>query len=134
MTASACSKLINDDFTSIKALVDTYHNDLDGFTSYLKGINKTYGARSTCPIRFRPIIMKRLVAILFHFIQAVRCFHLILNTANIDADTCSVLIAVHEAHTSWKDSDGDDDLSSLSSKGTPTGLYIVTNSSLTSQT
>ena len=109
VTASARGKLINDDFTSIKTLVDTYHNDLDGFTSYLKGINKTYGARSTRPIRFSPIVMKRLAAILFHFIQAVRCFHSIPNTANIDADTCSTLIAVHEAHSSRKDSDGDDD-------------------------
>ena len=58
VTASARSKLIDDDFTSLKVLVDTYHNDLDCFMSYLKGINKTYGARSTRPIRFSPIVMK----------------------------------------------------------------------------
>ena len=109
VTAPARSKLIDDDFTSLKVLVDTYHNDLDGFMSYLKGINKTYGARPTRPIRFSPIVMKRLTATLFHFIQAVRCFHSIPNTANIDDDTCTALIAVHEAHASRKDSDGDDD-------------------------
>ena len=109
VTAAASNKLTDDDFTSMKSLVDTYHNDMDGFQSYLKGVNKTYGARSTRPIRFSPIVMKRLIAILFHFTQAVRCFHSIPDTVNINEESCGALIAVYEAHTSRKDLDGDED-------------------------
>ena len=106
---AARSKLIDDDFTSMKLLVDTYHNDMEGFQSYLKGINKTYGGRTTRPIRFSPIVMKRLIATLFHFTQAVRCFHSIPNMVNINEDSCEALIAVYEAHTSRKDFEGDED-------------------------
>ena len=109
VTAAARNKLTDDDFTSMKSLVDTYHNDMEGFQSYLKGVNKTYGARSTRPIRFSPIVMKRLIATLFHFTQAVRCFHSIPNTANINEDSCEALIAVYEAHTTRRDFDGDED-------------------------
>ena len=109
VTAAASNKLTDDDFTSMKSLVDTYHNDMDGFQSYLKGVNKTYGARSTRPIRFSPIVMKRLVATLFFFTQAVRCFHSVPDTESIDEESCGALIAVYEAHTSRADFDGDED-------------------------
>ena len=82
---------------------------MEGFQSYLKGVNKTYGARTTRPIMFSTIVMKRLIATLFHFTQAVRCFHSIPNTVNINEDSCGALIAVYEAHTSRKDFDGDED-------------------------
>ena len=109
VTAMARNKVADDDFTSMRSLVDTYHNDMDGFLSYMKGINKTYGGRSTRPIRFSPIVMKRMVAVLFHFAQAVGCFHRIPDMANIDRDLCTDLILTYEAHISRKEFDGDED-------------------------
>ena len=109
VAADACNKMVEDDFTSMKSLVGIYNNDMDGFHSYLKSINKTYGGRATQRIRFSPIVMKRLIGVLFHFTQSVGCFHCIPNMDNINADVCFDFIEVYEAHVSRKDFEGDKD-------------------------
>ena len=88
VSIGARNKLVDDDFTSMKSLVGTYSNDVEGFHSYMKGVNKTFGGRSIHPIHFSPIVMKRMIGTLFHFTQAVGCFHCIPNIGNIDAASC----------------------------------------------
>ena len=110
VNANARRKLIDDDFTNMELLVINYSSDIDSFESYLKGINKTFGnaARNTA-IRFSPIIIRRLVAILFHYVQAVGCMHCVPNLENIDINACSDLIQAYDAYQKRKSSDGDDD-------------------------
>ena len=110
VTARAIGKLVDDDFTSMQALVTNYANDVDSFTSYLKGINKTFGGsnRSTS-IRFSPIVVKRLSVVLFHFVLSVECIHTIPDIDNIDAPMCVHLVQVHDTFKSRKEAEGEDE-------------------------
>ena len=92
-------ELLRNDFTGMKQLVLNYSTDVDSFSSYLKSVNKTFGgARANSAIRFSPIVMKRLIAILFHFVQAVECMYCVPDLDNIDVHLCSDLILAFEAH------------------------------------
>lgn len=111
VTDNARRKLIADDFTSMEMLVLNYSNDVDSFHSYLKGINKTFGnGTRNSTIQFSPIIMKRLTAILYHFVQAVGCMHCIPNIANITVDACLDLIQAYDAYQKRITTDGDDEV------------------------
>lgn len=110
VTANARRKLIEDDFTSMEQLVIHYASDIDSFSTYLKGINKTFGSGNrNSAIRFSPIVTKRLTSVLFHFVQAVGCMHCIPNMDNIDLNACADLILAFEAHKNRSDQDGDDE-------------------------
>ena len=110
VTANARRKLIDDDFTSMEQLVTNYSNDVDSFNTYLKAINKTFGngTRNTT-VRFSPIVTKRLVSILFHFVQAIGCMHCIPNMDNVDINACSDFIQAYDAYQKRKNKVGDDD-------------------------
>ena len=74
-------------------------NLYDSPQPYLKGINKTFGgAGQDAAIHFSPIVMKRLVSVLFHYVQAVACMYCIPNLENMDVDACPDLILAYEAH------------------------------------
>ena len=110
VTANARRKLVDDDFTNMEVLVINYASDIDSFESYLKGINKTFGsATANRAIRFSPIIMRRLIAILFHFIQAVGCIHSVPNIDNIDINSCSDFIQAYDTFQKRKQADGDEE-------------------------
>ena len=110
VAGSARRKLVSDDFTNMEQLVLNYSTDIDSFSSYMRSVNKTFGgARGNSAIRFSPIVMKRLVAVLFHFIQAVGCMHCVPDLDNINVDSCPQLILAFEAHQKRKEADGDDD-------------------------
>ena len=110
VAANARRKLLDDDFTNMELLVTNYSSNIDSFLTYLKGINKTFGGtgRATA-IRFSPIVMKRLVSILFHYIQAVGCIHCIPNLDNMDINACPDLIIAYEAYEKRKELDGNDE-------------------------
>ncbi len=111
VTANARQKLLDDDFTHMEVLVANYSSNIDSFESYLKGINKTYGnVAANESIRFSPIIMRRLVAILFHFVQAVGCIHCVPNIDNVDIDACSDFIHAYDAYLKRKQADGDEEV------------------------
>ena len=110
VTANARRKLVDDDFVNMEVLVINYASDIDSFESYLKGINKTFGnVTANRVIRFSPIIMRRLIAILFHFIQAVGCIHCVPNIDNIDINSCSDFIQAYDAFQKRKQADGDEE-------------------------
>ena len=110
VTENARRKLANDDFVSMEQLVVNYSTDIESFNSYLKNVNKTFGgARGNSAIRFSPIVTKRLMAVLFHYVQAVGCMHCVPDIDNIGVDSCPELILALEAHQKRKEADGDDD-------------------------
>ena len=110
VTTNARRKLIDDDFTSMEQLVTNYATDVDSFNTYLKAINKTFGSgtRNTT-VRFSPIVTKRLVSVLFHFVQAIGCMHCIPNMDNVDINSCPELIQAYDAYQKRRDKIGDDD-------------------------
>lgn len=106
----AIQKLQEDDFVTMQSLVTNYSTDVDSFISYLKGINKTYGSNTrTRNIRFSPIVIKRLSAVLFHFTQSVGCIHCIPNMENIDAGAFPDLIQTYETHKKRVEQSDEDD-------------------------
>ena len=110
VTANARLKLIEDDFTNMELLVTNYSSDIESFLTYLKGINKTFGGSGQqTAIRFSPIVIKRLVSILFHYIQAVGCVHCVPNLDNMDIAACPDLIVAYESFQKRKELDGDDE-------------------------
>ena len=110
LTGRAVRKLVDDDFTSMHALVTDYANDVNLFTSYLKGLNKTFGGTNqSTAIRFSPIIIKRLSAVLFHFVLSVGCIHTVPDIDNIDVPMCTHLIQVHDTFKGRKEAEGEDE-------------------------
>ena len=110
VSACARGKLAEDDFTSMETLVLNYANDVDSFYSYLKALNKAFGGSNwTIAIRFSPIVIKRLSAVLFHFVQSVGCIHTIPDIDNIDEPMCIHLVQVHDTYRSRKDAEGEDE-------------------------
>ena len=110
VTARAMRKLLDDDFVSMQALVTNYANDVDSFTSYLKGLNKTFGGSNRMTsIQFSPIVIKRLSAILFHYVLSVDCIHTVPDIDNIDIPACVHLVQVHDTYKSRKDAEGDEE-------------------------
>lgn len=106
VTANARRKLINDDFTSMEQLVTNYSSDVDLF----KGVNKTFGnGNRNTAIRSSPIVTKRLVLVLFHFVQAVGCIHCIPDMDNVDINACPELIEAYDTHQKRKDKSGDNE-------------------------
>ena len=72
-------------------------------------MNKTYGTASRGnAIRFSPIIIKRLLAILFYFTQSVGCMHTVPNMNNIDILVCFHLIQVYKTHNKQMENEGED--------------------------
>ena len=110
VSGRAIGKLVDDDFISMQALVTNYANDVDSFTSYLKGLNKTFGgtSRSTA-IRFSPIAIKRLSAVLFHFVLSVGCIHTVPDIDNVDILMCIHFIQVHDTFKNRKGAEGEDE-------------------------
>ena len=108
--ATARRKLVDDDFDSMRSLVSNYANDVDSFATYLKGLNKTFGRGNRgSAVRFSPVVIKRLSAILFYFVQSVGCLHTIPDIDRIDVDLCANLVQVYDAYKKRREIDREDD-------------------------
>ena len=80
------NRIVEDRFDNLQALVDHYRYDIEGFLSYLKNINKAWGAlNQNRRIFFNPVIMQQLLGILHYASQAYYSFHLIIDTDDITA-------------------------------------------------
>ena len=110
VSATARRKLVDDDFDSMRSLVSNYSNDVDSFATYLKGLNKTFGTGNRGnTVRFSPVVIKRLSAILFYFVQSVGCLHTIPDIDGIDVELCTNLVQVYEGYKKKREVDGEED-------------------------
>ena len=110
VSATARRKLVDDDFDSMQSLVSNYSNDVDSFATYLKGLNKTFGTGNRGnTVRFSPVVIKRLSAILFYFVQSVGCLHTIPDIDGIDVELCTNLVQVYEGYKKKREVDGEED-------------------------
>ena len=110
VSATARRKLVDDDFDSMRSLVSNYSNDVDSFATYLKGLNKTFGRGNRGnTVRFSPVVIKRLSAILFYFVQSVGCLHTIPDIDGIDVELCTNLVQVYEGYKKKREVDGEED-------------------------
>ena len=110
VSATARRKLVDDDFDSMQSLVSNYSNDVDSFATYLKGLNKTFGRGNRGnTVRFSPVVIKRLSATLFYFVQSVGCLHTIPDIDGIDVELCTNLVQVYEGYKKKREVDGEED-------------------------
>ena len=80
-----------DGFTSMESLVKNYTYNTGAFKTHLNALNKTFGSHATTPIYYNPILINRLLGILYHFDQAVNTFHQVPDIGSIDIRTADEL-------------------------------------------
>ena len=69
------ARLRTDGFTSMESLVKNYTYNTNAFKVHLNSLNKTFGSHQTTPVYYNPILINRLLGVLYHFDQAVNTFH-----------------------------------------------------------
>ena len=74
--------MITDGINTISTLVDLYKEDVDAFETYLKTINKTY-SNANPPIRVSPLVMGRLIGLLFVYVVSTEILHSVPDPINI---------------------------------------------------
>jgi hypothetical protein len=92
----------------LSTLVELYKEDIDSFEAYLKGINKSYN-NANPPIRISPLIMGRLIGILFVYVVSVEILHHIPDPINITLQMSQDCGNNDRRYKSFKTSDNEDD-------------------------
>lgn len=101
----AIDRIVEDGFNSINALVQQYESGVEGFHSYLKSINKTFGVNPDPDLRvyFSPPLMSRMLGALFYCNICYYRFHQIPDIRLITQDTASASYKAYEdLHNSEK--------------------------------
>lgn len=110
-------RIIHDGFDTIESLVDHFNDDIEGFKKHLATSNKTWMNHNTPRMRafFTPVIVSRLIGVLYYFHTAVHLFHCIPDLNLVDATTASNYGRSYLQHSAAKENDGDIDKIELSS-------------------
>jgi hypothetical protein len=118
------NQIIGDGFTSLQTLVEHYRYDVNGFASYLKNINKAWGALGQDRrIFFNPVIMQRLLGLLHYASQAYYSFHITIDTDDITAADATNFGRAYNDFKSKANNANDDD------NGTDVSIPVLTGSS-----
>ena len=102
-------RIVDDGFNSMNTLVQQYESGVEGFNSYLKSINKTFGVNPNPDLRvhFAPPLMTRMMGALFYCNICYHRLHQIpdirLITAEIASDSYKVYEDLHNSE--MKESD-----------------------------
>ena len=104
--------LISDDLTSLQVLVSVYHDDLDSFQAYLKGLNKIYVNRNP-PIRLSPRVIARLMGILYYYAVATSLLHYLPDPMGITINLAETAGGWYRRNKNTKSSSDDDDESDV---------------------
>lgn len=85
------NRLIDDGFTSMKTIMDLHPNDVAGFQSYLKNLNKTFASSGNedLQVYFSPVNISRLVGVTHYFNHSINSFHMIPDILMVDSDDAS---------------------------------------------
>jgi hypothetical protein len=100
--------IIGDGINTLSTLVDLYKEDIDGFEAYLKGINKTC-ANVNPPVRISPLIIGRLIGILFVYTVSTGFLNLIPDPINITQRMAQDYGNNYRQFKALKSADNDDD-------------------------
>lgn len=104
-------RLLHDGFTSIKSIVDLYHHDLESFKKMLHTDNKTWMSSTAQRTQsfFTPIMVHRLLGVMFYYKVSVKLFHLIPDCLLVDGARATTLGQLYARNISSKSSKTDDD-------------------------
>ena len=100
--------ITGDGINKLSTLVELYKEDVDSFEVYLKGINKTY-SNTNPPIRISPLVIGRLIGVLFVYAVSVEILHHIPDPINITLQMAQDYGNHYKRYKSYKSSDNDDD-------------------------
>ena len=109
VTAGARAHLLADDLDTMEVLVTQYKDDIKDFHSYLKATNKSM-QNANPPVRFSPVVVDRVLAVVHHYIQSVTCFHLIPDIDLIDRTAAMEMIEPYRIYRQFKESDVDEEI------------------------
>ena len=109
VTQRCINQLRNDDFDTMETVVQQYKGNVTSFESYLKTINKTM-TNAANPVRFSPVVMDRILAVIHHFIQAVTCFHTVPDMALIDRQIAGELIEPYRTYKQFSSEEIDEEI------------------------
>ena len=77
--ANERDRVVDDGFNAIRDLIDQYDHDVEAFRTYLKNLNRTFGASSNPERRvyFPPPVMSRMIGSLYYGIITVKSCHIL---------------------------------------------------------
>ena len=114
------NRLVDDGFNSMNALVKQYESGVEGFKSYLKSINKTFGVNPDPALRvyFSPPLMTRMMGALFYCNICYYRLHQIPDIRLITQDIASDSYKIYEdLHNKENESEQDIDIQIPDLKG-----------------
>lgn len=109
VTRGAINHLLSDDLDTMEVLVTQYKDDINDFHSYLKATNKSL-QNANPPVRFSPVVMDRILAVVHHYIQSVTCFHTIPDINLINRQEAMRMIDPYRLYRQFKDDDVDEEI------------------------
>lgn len=109
VTNACIAQLTNDDFDTMETVVQQYKGNIKSFETYLKTVNKTMH-NATNPVRFSPVVMDRLLAVIHYLIQSVQCFHKLPDMALIDRQMAGNLMEPFRIYKQFRTEDADEEV------------------------
>lgn len=103
-------RLVNDGINTMQAVVNLYTYNTKGFKTHLNFLNKSFGNNVANPVYFTPIVITRLLGILYHFDQAVHTFHSVPEINHINAARADELSRFYSDSILLNDDDDDLDV------------------------
>ena len=100
--------LTNDGIDTISTLVDLYKEDVDSFETYLKSINKTYN-NANPPVRVSPLVMGRLIGLLFVYVVSTEILHSIPDPINVTQRMAQDYGNHYRRYKAYKSNSNDED-------------------------
>ena len=100
--------LIGDGIDTISTLVDLYKEDVDAFETYLKTINKTYN-NANPPVRVSPLVMGRLIGLLFVYVVSTEILHSIPDPINVTQRMAQDYGNHYKRYKGYKSNSNDDE-------------------------
>ena len=93
------SKIVNDGFDSIRAVVRYHKDDISGFKTYLMGLNKTFASSNDVNLRvyYSPVCIARMLGVVHFYNQAVNTFHCIPDPSYINRDYADTLASTYKS-------------------------------------
>ena len=83
--------LVSDDLGTMELLVTQYKDDIKDFHTYPKIIN-TGIQNADNSVRFSTVVTDRILAVIHHYIQAVKYFHMIPNINQVNRNRAMIMI------------------------------------------
>lgn len=102
-------RLLHDGFDTMETLIDHYGDNVDNFRKHLNTTNKNWVSHTQILMRsfFNPVVINRLVGMLYYFHTTVQLFHTIPDTEEVTAARATSYGNLFTTATAKDDEDAD---------------------------